>query len=133
MLHSSIFYYFSLKKPVFQDWWPGNIRIKSAIKSRIPSLSYMGQFTQPAKVKLIIGFLGRDHKIIEASREILQQNYGSEEELMPCIPFTWTNYYEKEIGSSPLRSFVSYEQILDRETGKASLILKDTLMILRIL
>ena len=75
----------------------------------------MGNFTQPAKVKLIIGMLGKDGEIIHRARNLLTQKYGKEEEVLPCIPFTWTNYYEKEIGPNPLRCFVSYEELLNRE------------------
>jgi hypothetical protein len=41
--------------------------------------------------------------------------FGAEEEVLEAIPFTWTNYYAKELGSAPLRSFVSFENTISRE------------------
>jgi len=75
----------------------------------------MGHYTHPAKVRLIIGFLGKNQAIIEKARKILCQHYGKEEEVMSCIPFIWTNYYGKELGGKPLRCFASYEKLLNRE------------------
>ncbi len=75
----------------------------------------MGQYKAPAQVKLIIGLLGRDPHIIETARAHLAEKFGAEEEVLVPIPFVWTNYYEKEVGSSPVRSFVSYEKRIDRE------------------
>jgi hypothetical protein len=75
----------------------------------------MGRISQPAKVKLLVGLLGRDPEILEISREILKERFGPEEEVMESIPFTWTDYYVRELGISPLRSFITYENWVDRE------------------
>lgn len=76
----------------------------------------MGSLRQPAKVKLLVGLLGRDLEILKIAREILKARFGAEEEVMDPIPFTWTDYYARELGPAPLRSFVSYEPWVDRET-----------------
>jgi hypothetical protein len=75
----------------------------------------MGTYTQPLKVKLVIGMLGKDQAIINRARQALEKIYGTEEEVLPCIPFTWTNYYEDEIGSKSFRCFVTYENLIERE------------------
>jgi hypothetical protein len=76
----------------------------------------MGRIRQPSKVKLLVGLLGRDPEILGIARQILKERFGSEEEVMEPIPFTWTRYYAGELGESPWRSFVSYEDWVDRES-----------------
>ena len=75
----------------------------------------MGRIQAPAKVKLVVGLLGRDPEILQISREILKARFGPEEEVMEPIPFTWTAFYARELGTAPLRAFVSYEPWVDRE------------------
>ncbi len=64
---------------------------------------------------MIIGLLGRDLEILKTARARLLEKFGPEEEILEAIPFTWTNYYARELGDAPLRSFVSYERMIDRE------------------
>src|SRR5690349_8137641 len=75
----------------------------------------MGKIHIPAKVKLIVGLLGHDREILKIAREILKARFGPEEEAMDPIPFTWTRYYADEVGETPWRAFVSYENWVDRE------------------
>lgn len=75
----------------------------------------MGKTRTPAKVKLIVGLLGRDREILKIAREILKARFGPEEEVMEPIPFTWTRFYAAEVGESPWRTFVSYEDWIERE------------------
>jgi hypothetical protein len=75
----------------------------------------MGRIRTPAKVKLVVGLLGRDREILQISREILKERFGPEEEVLDSIPFTWTAYYARELGEAPRRAFVSYEPWVDRE------------------
>ena len=76
----------------------------------------MGNYKVPARVKLIIGLLGANQEILIATRKKLAEKFGPEEEILEPIPFIWTNYYLDEVGASPLRSFVSYENMIDRES-----------------
>lgn len=76
----------------------------------------MGACKLPAKVKLVIGLLGTGPEIIQRTRIILGGRFGAEEEVLSPIPFTWTRYYSDELGESPWRSFVTYEDLIDRET-----------------
>ncbi len=75
----------------------------------------MGQYKVPAPVKLVIGLLGANPQILKTARMLLMDKYGDEEEVMEAIPFTWTNYYAEELGTAPLRSFVSYASAISRE------------------
>ncbi len=75
----------------------------------------MGRIRTPAKVKLVVGLLGRDPEILKSAREKLKLRFGAEEEVLDPLPFTWTDYYARELGAEPWRSFVSYEPWVDRE------------------
>lgn len=76
----------------------------------------MGQYKLPPKVKLVIGLLGRNLEILTLARGRLGAEFGAEEEIMESIPFVWTHYYARELGDSPVRTFVSYENLIARET-----------------
>jgi hypothetical protein len=76
----------------------------------------MGNYKLPPKVKLVVGLLGQDDAYLAGAREILKAEFGEEEEILPPLPFTWTSYYERELGSSPLRSFLSYADCIPRES-----------------
>lgn len=76
----------------------------------------MGACKIPAKVKLVIGLLGADPEILKRARVLLGGRFGAEEEVMAPIPFTWTRYYSDELGEAPWRVFLTYEDLIDRES-----------------
>jgi len=47
---------------------------------------------------------------------VIQDRFGSEDLRMPVIPFRWTNYYQDELGDSPLRCLISLETTISRES-----------------
>ena len=75
----------------------------------------MGELRTPAKVKIIVGILAKDAAAVEHVRPILREKFGEEELNLAPFPFTFTNYYIKEIGSAPVRAFFSYENLVNRE------------------
>lgn len=75
----------------------------------------MGAYKPPVPVKLVVGLLGADPEILKQAQIRLRERFGAEEETMPPIPFTWTNYYADELGPTPWRSFVSFEALVPRE------------------
>lgn len=75
----------------------------------------MGEIRKPVKVKVIVGILAKDAESIEAVRPLLREKFGEEDLELAPFPFTFTNYYVKEIGDAPLRAFFSYETLVDRE------------------
>ena len=56
-----------------------------------------------------VGVLAADADCLEAARVKLEEEYGSASDVLPARPFTSTNYYEKELGSHPLKTFFAYE------------------------
>ncbi len=75
----------------------------------------MGAYKPPAPVKLVVGLLAGEPGQLEVFRTRLAERFGPEEEVMAPIPFTWTRYYEDELGPSQWRTFVSYEPLIPRE------------------
>ncbi len=75
----------------------------------------MGEYKNPLPVKLVIGVLFQDEKQLQIVRKELVEIYGQEEEVSDKISFTWTNYYKDEVGSNPLRCFISYKELILRE------------------
>ena len=75
----------------------------------------MGEIRTPAKVKIIVGILAKEATFFERIRSTLSSRFGQEELVLAPFPFTFTNYYKEEIGLSPIRAFLSYEHLVDRE------------------
>lgn len=76
----------------------------------------MGLPSTPAPVKLVIGLLSKSAQHAQIAGDALKDIWGSATTNMDCIPFTWTNYYQAEVGNSPVRSFLSFDQLIERDT-----------------
>jgi hypothetical protein len=75
----------------------------------------MGAYKPPLPVKLVVGLLSGDPSLLPSLRARLAARFGPEEEILDPIPFTWTRYYEDELGPEQWRAFVSYEPLIPRE------------------
>jgi hypothetical protein len=75
----------------------------------------MGTITKPGPVKLVIGLLGRDVEAISTAKSLLIKKFGIMETELPPLPFSWTNYYADELGQAPLRAFLTFEKLINRE------------------
>ena len=64
-------------------------------------------------MKLFTGVLVADVKLLPAVEEGLAQNYGPIDHRSEIIPFTFTDYYETEMGRSLRRVFFSFERLID--------------------
>ena len=70
----------------------------------------MGKIQKPLKVKLFAGLIaGSENKIAEAEK-LLVKNFGAIDFESPVIPFTFTDYYSKEMGANLLRKWVGFEK-----------------------
>jgi len=76
----------------------------------------MGQPGKPAPVRLVIGLLSESNQHAKIASCALEELWGSASKNMECIPFTWTNYYQSEVGDSPVRSFLSFDALIERDT-----------------
>lgn len=74
----------------------------------------MAETKNPNPDKLIIGILFNKIQIHDKSLEILQSTYGPIDLHMSThVPFTFTNYYEKQMGSALQRCFISFQKLVD--------------------
>ncbi|MDD7298415.1 DUF4416 family protein [Fibrobacter intestinalis] len=76
----------------------------------------MGLTHKPQPSKLVMGFLAKDAELIARIRPRLRHIYGEEDLVLEPFPFRFTNYYKEEIGENPVRAFVCYQKLIERET-----------------
>ena len=75
----------------------------------------MAEPQQPDKAKLIIGILYLDEQLLARTLYSLVQHFGPIEINGPTIQFTFTNYYEEEIGKNLKKIFVAFAQSINRD------------------
>ena len=75
----------------------------------------MADYKYPKPVKLIIPLLGKDQYHLDKITEILIQEFGPIETIMKSIRFEDTNYYEDEVGSTPIRTILGFQSLIQRE------------------
>jgi uncharacterized protein DUF4416 len=73
----------------------------------------MGSVRSFNPVKLFVGVLAADRKLIAPVRERLTALYGSIDHESPVIPFDFTDYYAAEMGELVDRVFFSFERLID--------------------
>lgn len=75
----------------------------------------MGIEKKPSNVKLFIAILYNpeieNNKIIE----ILNEKFGTIEYSYGPVPFSWTEYYKKEMGENLFKLYFTYKQTIERE------------------
>ncbi len=75
----------------------------------------MGGIRKPLPALLTIGILAKNADAFYKVRPRLVALYGEEEQILEPFDFTFTNYYEEELGSRPVRAFVTYKNLIARE------------------
>lgn len=72
----------------------------------------MGKIKQPQMVKFIVGMITQDKNFFEIAQAQMTKLFGKIDFESEILPFTHTNYYEKEFGKDLLRKFVSFENLI---------------------
>ncbi|MDR4505932.1 MAG: DUF4416 family protein [Candidatus Scalindua sp.] len=75
----------------------------------------MSEITRPKPVKLIVGMLSSIRTLFEEVSPLLEERLGEIETQSDIIPFNFTDYYRKEMGSDILRTFYSFKDLIDPE------------------
>ncbi|MCG6533460.1 MAG: DUF4416 family protein [Syntrophales bacterium LBB04] len=76
----------------------------------------MSEPKRPEAVKLFASIIFTDKKIlIEVLAELAGQ-YGTTDFISPAVPFSYTDYYFREMGSPLERLFLSFAILIERET-----------------
>jgi hypothetical protein len=75
----------------------------------------MGIPKTPLTVRLVIGILAANAEFAGEAKQKLAERFGAVDLEMQPVPFAHTNYYKDELGENPLRSFLSFENTIERE------------------
>jgi hypothetical protein len=70
----------------------------------------------PLPVRLVVGILAASEALASEAGQKLAERFGPVDLEMQPVPFAHTNYYEDELGKKPLRSFLSFENRIERES-----------------
>lgn len=73
----------------------------------------MGIICKPPYVKFIIGFLWQDDDLLKECKTKLIQHFGDIDFESSTIDFTFTNYYNSEIGDNIKRQYVSFSKLIE--------------------
>jgi hypothetical protein len=66
-------------------------------------------------VKLVVGLLSADPKLLEQAQSALAEGFGTVTVKSPEIPFSFTDYYEKEMGPNLVRQWVGFHGLIESE------------------
>ncbi|MFO7731651.1 MAG: DUF4416 family protein [Spirochaetia bacterium] len=72
----------------------------------------MGEILPFTPEKLVVGILCSHFECVREIEKPLAEQFGPLDYRSEAIPFTFTDYYEQEMGSDLLRLFVSFEQLV---------------------
>jgi hypothetical protein len=67
----------------------------------------------PLPVKFICGFIYRQEEIYQKAKKILQNKFGSIDFENQKLAFTFTQYYDKEMGSPLFKRIISFTRLRD--------------------
>lgn len=73
----------------------------------------MGAIRLPSPVKLICGMITADTGLFAQAETALTARFGVVDLRSDVLPFDFTTYYHKEIGSPLHRQFVAFERLID--------------------
>ncbi len=71
---------------------------------------------EPRPVKLIAGLLFQDFEVQQRSLKILCDRFGPMDFMTQPIPFTYTDYYKKEMGPTLYRQICSFLELAKLDT-----------------
>lgn len=75
----------------------------------------MGKIRKVEDVKLFSGLIAKDKETISAAEEKLEKLFGKIDIRSKILKFTFTDYYEEEMGRNLLRCWVSFEKPISPE------------------
>ena len=72
----------------------------------------MGKARKHNPAKLIIGFIFREEPAFDKAKSVLKKRFGTIDFERRALPFTHTDYYEKEFGGGLKRKFISFRKLI---------------------
>lgn len=73
----------------------------------------MGKALNPHPVKLIIGFIYHDEALLKKVTNALRRSFGTSDFESETLAFTYTDYYENEMGLALKRKFIAFRTLID--------------------
>lgn len=73
----------------------------------------MAEIAQPKPVKLIVGLLAQQSVWLDAAGQRLTETLGPIDLTSQDIDFTFTHYYDQQMGAGLLRRFLAFERLID--------------------
>jgi hypothetical protein len=73
----------------------------------------MGIIKKPHPVKLFIGMISGDTRLLEEIEDILVKEFGEIDMRSPVWRWDHTDYYQEEMGSNLMRKFVFFDTLID--------------------
>ncbi len=76
----------------------------------------MSRPTPPEPVKIVSSVLSGSIDILHKAITILSERLGEIDYISAVLPFTYTDYYEKELGADLVRRFIALEVLVSPDT-----------------
>jgi hypothetical protein len=75
----------------------------------------MGKIVYPKPVALVMALMADAPSRLEETKAPLVEKFGSVELESETYPFTYSSYYEKEMGKRLIRQFVSFAELIEMD------------------
>jgi hypothetical protein len=75
----------------------------------------MGEIRYPAPVKLVVGMISAKVELFSQVQEKLFRRFGDIDFESELIPFTYSDYYNTEMGETLKRKFISFMELIKPE------------------
>ncbi len=75
----------------------------------------MGTPTNPESVKLVCAVMGRDESMLAEGRDLLAGRFGALELAGPVFDFSFSSYYEREMGAGLVKQFLGFGPLVNPE------------------
>jgi hypothetical protein len=75
----------------------------------------MADISLPKPVKLFVGILSCDEEFLADVERLLVARFGEVDIKSEVIPFTFTDYYTKEMGANISRQFICFRKLINPE------------------
>jgi len=75
----------------------------------------MGKIRKVEKVKLIVGMISSEKELFGKIESALEKKYGAIDYQSKIIKFTFTKYYQEEMGKDLLRKFISFKKLINQD------------------
>jgi len=73
----------------------------------------MAAINPPQSAKLLVGMLSAYPAAFDMARVRLEKQFGAVDLASPDIQFTFTQYYENEMGAGLIRRFIAFQELID--------------------